>query len=582
MDESQLLDRFQALSTECSGAYQGYLRSTKDLWRALVRIYLWWHDCSKIPGALDRLYEKHEERFQRMENRPNFNPLLRIAFGRVDVQVNERVRLSSYHLALNELHNEHTINADKYQHNPEGELLDYFSEQGGVNGIVKEAVEGKKADQDPEDNKSTKTAKGLAKTISDKARAKIKDKAVEIMKTAPSIGELKSTEPLRIGKGNLIALLARKSNNGKPELIASSNDAEVIALLAQSARSMAVSHLTPNLRVLVEIVRSQMYPTSVMPKLENGNARANWWRKFYADQSKVKTSDLLTWDGKTKPTYLNSAKKLLVRGTQGDIILSGSKLGVSVVTRCKLKSAWVGRGELLYLRVMDRAALEHMIETSETSIVTANPKSGLAVVQNKKYSRELVLANRVERDDKRLHFYDARRDNEYVGAFQSYFDFDSWQPQWSCTVSQRWFAEVREITLDEWFEVFATYNQPNREANRAMYFEASEQGFKLHYELNFTPGKKIPYDDLPRSDMWHGASAGGKTMHLSKDLAPVLINLAAADIIGNVKMSGDAHALVFEYKTKSGSFSIAVPTAERISENEFPRVAGHFAELHYD
>ena len=59
MDKKELRRRFEKLSVEISGAYPSYVRSTRDLWRALARSYLWRHECQQVPDLLDDLYEEH-------------------------------------------------------------------------------------------------------------------------------------------------------------------------------------------------------------------------------------------------------------------------------------------------------------------------------------------------------------------------------------------------------------------------------------------------------------------------------------------------------------------------------------------
>ena len=81
MDKKELRRRFEKLSVESSGAYSSYVRSTNDLWRALVRSYLWWHECQQVPDLLDELYEEHGIQVKaKADNSPNFGPLLRIIF----------------------------------------------------------------------------------------------------------------------------------------------------------------------------------------------------------------------------------------------------------------------------------------------------------------------------------------------------------------------------------------------------------------------------------------------------------------------------------------------------------------------
>ena len=62
-------------------------------------------------------------------------------------------------------------------------------------------------------------------------------------------------------------------------------------------------------------------------------------------------------------------------------------------------------------------------------------------------------------------------------------------------------------------------------------------------------------------------SAPETSRYLSKDLAPVLFNLADAPVSGAVTMAGNDHALLFTYETSVGQFEIAVPTSDEAGEN---------------
>ena len=52
------------------------------------------------------------------------------------------------------------------------------------------------------------------------------------------------------------------------------------------------------------------------------------------------------------------------------------------------------------------------------------------------------------------------------------------------------------------------------------------------------------------------------TTYFSKDLAPILFNLADAHTDSTVTMAGNAHVIVFRYATTVGKFEIAVPTLD--------------------
>ena len=70
------------------------------------------------------------------------------------------------------------------------------------------------------------------------------------------------------------------------------------------------------------------------------------------------------------------------------------------------------------------------------------------------------------------------------------------------------------------------------------------------------------------------------TSHLSKDIAPVLYNLADLNTTGPIEVSGNDQALVVSYRNDVGSFKIAVPTAERRKKSAV-RKSNSFSEFRY-
>jgi len=62
----------------------------------------------------------------------------------------------------------------------------------------------------------------------------------------------------------------------------------------------------------------------------------------------------------------------------------------------------------------------------------------------------------------------------------------------------------------------------------------------------------------------------------SEDLAPALIHLVDAVVLGEVTISGNVHAVVFNYATEVGQFEIAVPT---VDEWSLPEGEGLFRAL---
>jgi hypothetical protein len=296
------------------------------------------------------------------------------------------------------------------------------------------------------------------------------------------------------------------------------------------------------------------------------------------DKSPLKTSDVDARKGKKK-VHLDAPSKLLIRGAQGDVILSGSKTNLSVVTSCKPVKPLVDKNDQVFLRVMERSIVERMVDTGEIHLIKASPQAGLKHSSAEaKYAYELTLDNGVSKKPQTLHFYDAKQKAGMLTGFQTGFDFDIWTPNWSFSVDPIWFGELREKMLDKWFSTFGSGKQPNRPSNQILNVLVAAKSCGLAFNIHddeLSPQQKL---DVNVSLQDKGSTL--KTVHLSKDIAPVLFNLADVQCDGKIEVSGSSQAIVFAYKNDLGTFKIAVPTAERKKKSAV-RHSSAFSEIRY-
>jgi hypothetical protein len=580
MDKKELRRRFEKLSVESSGAYSSYVRSTNDLWRALVRTYLWWHECQLMPDLLDELYEENGIQVKaKADNSPNFGPLLRIVFDRVELQhERERIIFWKWGCAVSALHVEHSENPQRYRNNAEGKLCQFFADAGGIDGLTKKE-DGKleEAESEHEALSSSKSRKKPAPAADNKIKKALQARAKAGLVGAKGIGTAATTLPVRVGEDGLIAVLARREPNGKITILGSSNTQSAIDHITEHLLSTDITHLPPNVRVLSEVIRSQAYPAISMPS--DPAKRGAWYRSVLLDKSPIKTSDLAAAESGKKKEHLKAPTKLLIRGAHGDVILSGSKTGLSVVTSCKPAKPLIGKNDQVFLRVMERSVVERMLDTGEIHLLKASPQTGLKRSSaDARYTYELMLDNGIGGKAQTLHFYDAKQKACMLTGFQAGFDFDAWKPDWTFRVQPVWFGKLREKMLDEWFSSFGAGKQPNRPSNLIMQAVVTAKSFGLVFNIhdeNLAPHRKLDIDvKLKTTKRTH------KTEHLSKDVAPVLFNLADVHSDGMIEVSGNEQALVFAYKNDLGTFKIAVPTAERKKKSAV-RNSTAFSEVRY-
>ena len=580
MDKRELRRRFEKLSVESSSTFSSYVRSTDDFWRALVRSYLWWHECQQVPDLLDELYEEHGMKGgTKADNAPNFRPFLQIVFDRVERQHDrERITFWKWGCALNGLHREHSENPQRYRNNAEGKLFQFFADAGGIEGLTK------KEDNTLEDAESEQEAPSLSKSskkpapaADNKIKKALQARAKAGLVGAKGIGTAATTLPVRVGEDGLIAVLARREPNGKITILGSSNTQSAIDHITEHLLSTDITHLAPNVRVLSEVIRSQAYPSISMPS--DPAKRGAWYRSVLLDKSPIKTSDLAAAASGKKKEHLKAPSKLLIRGAYGDVILSGSKTDLSVVTSCRPTAPLIGKSDQVFLRVMQRSVIERMLDTGEIHLLTASQQTGLKRSNAEaKYTYELMLDNGIGGKAQTLHFYDAKQKAGMLTGFQAGFDFDAWKPDWTFRVQPVWFGKLREKILDRWFSTFGAGKQPNRPSNLIMQAVVTAKSFGLVFNIH--DEKLTPHDKLDADVKLKTTKRTHKTEHLSKDIAPVLFNLADVHSDGMIEVSGNDQALVFAYKNDLGTFKIAVPTAERKKKTAV-RNSTAFSEVRY-
>ena len=637
MGAAELAARLEVLTTEASDSYDAKEHATRTHRRALVRAYLLWRDCQTDPDFLVSQYAQHGIRGYDLANgnKPNFNPLLRLVFRRSLELRNNSSRIGQRAAALSAMHAEHEDNPKRYRKEAEAKLLEFMNRNGGIFGLIK-------LDQDARAVREGRPGPGgVTGTTTRKPDdefgverlAEWRKAALASAISSAGIARFKPSLPIRVGKDGMLVLLGKREADGTVIVVGSSNDRDLLASTALHATNYTLANLPEPFRVLVEAVRTQMYPAIAM---SDDLAQRRLWEEKHADRSHITTKQLPTWDGTGKAQKVRAAKKLVVRAADQSIILSSSALAASVVTLCKpTKGAFpylatkpepLHRATAMRIRAqleadptLDEDALviasgdyhhepmrnaeaalegvglrlvERMIETTEIFSIglkdvvanypgyrsSKNDSTRVGVRELPINTRDrwlIALQRQHEPEPRLLSFYDTWRDAGAVIGFQPAFDFAGWQPEWQVDLEPVWFGQLREALLDDWFVSFGNGSQVARASNQAMRLTLDAN--MLTFEFNFDPAGdaqgapvRMP---IPTQ---HKAS----WLHLSRDIATTLYNVADAEVVGKVTMSGNANALVLAYSTAVAAFSIAVPTAHATRSGVSRNIAA-FSELRY-
>ena len=367
MPENVLDMQLSSLQNDADTQYQLQKRSHDQLWNLLAKSYLWWHEASATTDYLKDLYEKRDIKFHASPNNlPNFNPLIRLVWNFDEpLDASDRVSVSQWSQALQSVHQHYIDNPKNFTHNAEGKLIAYIQAQGGVAGLTSNNNILPNLDEKPSRRSNSKSRNS---SISPKSEAEIARRALAQLKARPKgIGTVSVNETVRVGGEGLLLLVARRDDNGRIVVLGSSNDPAQLENVAATAVERDITALQPTLRALVEVISTQAFPSHALPMSES--QRSKWFRTRYPEKSDVWEGDLENWTGQGRGKRLPSSKKLILRGKERDLILSGSRLAVSPVTRCILNRSLIAKDESVYLRVMERATIEQWIETGEISLL---------------------------------------------------------------------------------------------------------------------------------------------------------------------------------------------------------------------
>jgi hypothetical protein len=388
--------------------------------------------------------------------------------------------------------------------------------------------------------------------------AVISRQALAHINAFPAIAAFTPEEPIRLGVDGLSVLLARREPTGHVTILGSSNDPAQIEAVAATVARRDPTGLSPTLRALAQIIATQAFPAHALPS--SPEQRAKWYRTKHAGPGDLHVSDLEGWEGEERGQPLTSWKRLLLRGGR-EALLSGSVVTVSPVTRCVLAEPLIDEGDAVFLRPRELAAIEQWYASGELASLRADPELGLLRAETGLY--KLVVTSEITDSTELLQFYRHSPDTN-VTHYQADFGREAFEPTWRTTVPAQWFATLRQVWTDKWFAELGRFNQITRKNNAVLEVKATNDEFRVvfnrHPDASASEAVEFPQPG-PNLTEPHTAR------YLSKDLGPILFNLADAPVSGAVTMAGNDHALVFTYETPIGQFEIAVPTLDEAGEN---------------
>ena len=159
-----------------------------------------------------------------------------------------------------------------------------------------------------------------------------------------------------------------------------------------------------------------------------------------------------------------------------------------------------------------------------------------------------------------LHFYEqGRANNNTITNHQGDFNWAAFKATWKTKIDVNWLLKMRAEFLDEWFSKLGKSTQIARDNNYVFTLDFTDKKLTTKFNIGKTGGSASrPFDlitSLPK---------GEKSLSLSlrsKDIAPILYNLADTAVTGSIAISGNEQAVLIEFGTDMGRYQIAIPTA---------------------
>jgi len=534
------LANLQALSAEQNKLYQS---ARRQLHKTLVETYFWWRQASQKQGYLEKRFADANIKFKAKLNRPNFNPVVRLAMGMQ--QHLHNVQISNYGTAINAIDDEYLRNEHIYKHRDAvEELIDWIGDNGGLSGITgakKEEIEEYGYDYKGAGNKNKKTKND------DEKKAKQQLEVLELKKVAIAQNEATNTFDIgEVGTDNddLVVVLAKATGKG--------NELRVVGSTAQQALvdgavmqigEVDFANLPPHLRMLCEVVKLN----TITKSLQNYGGRNNFYNK-----SKL----VIEREGKKENVRENARVVLRQNGT---ILVSKSTSDASLTTYY-IPSKKFLLNEDVWLRGSDRFWLEtELINDSEIALYDA---TNLEEQTNKqlKAQKQITLKNTITKQKRNIYFYDFSRIDDAT-MYQPAIVKDEIDYDWAVKGNASYFRRLYEQHFDGWQH--RVKHRLHTANNKAVAFDVSEDGIVCEKKWDKADNCFTQTGNRYLTAFSDDAEVcgTGRIIFAPTDIIAVLEMIAKHNVAEDtVMMSGNKDLLFINYKNDIAEIQVYIPS----------------------
>ena len=555
---------FNRLSADSIQAHEQSIRSEDGLWTVLAEDYLLWRDLDQQQTVLVKIYTSAGLSADQGKNAPDFAPFAKAIFrlelpnsSRADqaryLKYGSRRNKSSRYVAVFEaLREKYDRRPDDFKFNAVGRLKQFIEDNGGVSGIVAARAA---ANTEEKVRSSGLSAVGQPEDDIETAQKWIADNALPFLKNAPPIAWTSAITPGSVTwdeDGHALVSI-RRNASGNIEYGPTSSNAGALEAIAVDNVSKLSNAPDISLRLLAEVTATQSYPGKFCPRGSRANLTGpygNWYTDVYLDEGAGSRG-------------LPVKRRLVIR--KNDLLLSAMQTTSSVVTiLTPTHSLLMPTDPDVYLRPDYLRLVEEWYETGTLFARKATPADSLRrSPTGHKSDRYLRVTNAANHKKCGLYFRSIdRADDDPITSRQADLKLFNYKPTWKLAARHDWFVRLQRDFFDKWFEMVRG-NQLRRREHWLFNIDVTSATVTICFKHDQAGRFASETIGLGRP---HATKAKVKRSGVSfsvsaKDFAPVFYNLARLEIVGPVKISGDDAVVLLKFKTSSGKYLVAIPTA---------------------
>ena len=586
MTKNELRKELATIKSEFNTAETDYTKAAEKQYLQYARWYLHWRKLSDSHSDfLKEEYDANNLSSLRKSDNVEFRRFVSYSLGIPAVSNTETNKITHYTYLLQGLHREISNNKEKYATKAIDKIVELLTEAGGKHKFVDaekavQQAEGTGVSLTPQQlNAAQKKAKKLAAAAKQIAQANLQNLKSSAVHSKSHI-EVQSA--VETDEDELVVFVGKRKKTGGFSVLATTNDADIINQILSDSITHNFPSLPLVLRQLAELFIIQHYPNHAKP---NGLAQQHQLRnKILLEQSNLTTAYMQDFDDAVdERVQLASPPRLLFRAADNEIILSNTRTKVGLFISCKPKNVFYADNADLFLKTESRLKFDEWFDTYALQQISAEPNHTLRKVDNQKHQYVLDLHNAVTDEKNTFYFYDKDLypSNDMVKS-QSYFQHAAYEPVWRMRADFSWIKSLTQKHFDEWFAENGYFKQIKRDNNKTHVLCLSEHLFEIHFNFDNRGIGAVSYFDADIKIAWDKADTQANYIQMefkSKDLATALYNMSLLPITSDVFISGNKHALVIEYKTKMGSYTLAVPVVDEYLANTNNKIHSLFVTV---